>query len=193
MKTVSFTSMEHGTEEDYKLLAAHEREFAAATADRVLEHLKNLENSFSGYKITRLEHALQTATRAHRDGADEEMVVAALLHDIGDHLAPYNHGELAASILKPYVSERTYWILKYHGVFQGYYFFHHLSMDRNARDRFKGHPHYQACAAFCADWDQSSFDPEYESEPLNFFEPMVRRIFAREPSFEEEHAAGASA
>ena len=189
MKTVSFTSMEHGTEEDYKFLAIHEREFSDATADRVLEHLKSLENSFSGYKITRLEHALQTATRAYRDSAGEEMVVAALLHDIGDHLAPFNHGELAAAILKPYVSERTYWILKHHGVFQGYYFFHHVGMDRNARDTYKGHPHYQACADFCADWDQASFDPDYDSEPLAFFEPMVRRIFAREPSFDNEQLA----
>ncbi len=193
MKTVSFTKMEHGTREDYQFLARHEHEFANRTADRVLEHLNSLENSFSGYRVTRLEHALQSATRAHRDGADEETVVAALLHDIGDSLAPFNHGELAAAILRPYVSERTYWILRHHGIFQGYYFFHHLGMDRNARDRFKGHPHYQACADFCAQWDQCSFDPDYDSESLEFFEPMVRRIFAREPKFESSHESSAVA
>ncbi len=186
MKAVSFARMEDGSKDDYEFLARYERSFADSTADRVLEHLNGLENSFSGYQVTRLEHALQTATRAYRDGAGEEMVVAALLHDIGDCLAPYNHGEMAASILKPYVSERTCWIIRHHGVFQGYYFFHHLGMDRDARDRFMGHPHYQACADFCAAWDQCSFDPGYDSEPLAFFEPMVRRIFAREPKFESD-------
>ena len=125
-KTVEFIQMKDGTYEDYQLLQQYEDEFIAGTADRVLSHLLTLENSMGGYKVSRLEHALQCATRAWRDGAGEEMTVAALLHDIGDHLAPENHGELAAAVLRPYVSERTYWILKHHGVFQGYYFFHHL-------------------------------------------------------------------
>ena len=181
MKVVSFTEMKHGTQEDYQILDEYEREYSSATADRVLEHLQNLGNSLGGYKISRLEHALQTATRAYHDGADEEMVVAALLHDIGDHLAPYNHGELAASILKPYVSEKTYWILKHHGVFQGYYYFHHVGLDRNEREQHKNHPYYQDCVEFCEKWDQNSFDPNFETLPLDFFEPMVRNIFAREP------------
>ncbi|MDE0308979.1 MAG: phosphohydrolase [Acidiferrobacterales bacterium] len=180
-QTVKFTQMKEGSFDDYQLLHGLERDFSKKTADRVLEHLLALDNSFSGYKVSRLEHALQSATRAWRDNAGEEMTVAALLHDIGDILAPENHSEMAAALLRPYVSEKTYWILKHHGVFQGYYFFHHLGEDRNARDLYKDHEHYQACADFCENWDQNSFDPDYDSLPLEFFEPMVRRIFDRVP------------
>ena len=178
---VSFTSMAAGTKEDYEMLERLEAEFAASTADRVLEQLRGLAGSLGGYKVDRLEHSLQSATRAYRDDADEEMVVAALLHDIGDLLSPHNHSELAAAVLRPYVSERTYWIVREHGLFQSYYYAHHFGGDRNARDRFIDHPWYQDTVDFCERWDQSSFDPEYESLPLEFFEPMVRRIFAREP------------
>ena len=178
---VSFTSMAAGTKEDYEMLERLEAEFAASTADRVLEQLRGLAGSLGGYKVDRLEHSLQSATRAYRDDADEEMVVAALLHDIGDLLSPHNHSELAAAVLRPYVSERTYWIVREHGLFQSYYYAHHFGGDRNARDRFIDHPWYQDTVDFCERWDQSSFDPQYESLPLEFFEPMVRRIFAREP------------
>lgn len=180
-KTVEFIQMKDGTYEDYQLLQQYEDEYISGTADRVLSHLLSLENSMGGYKVSRLEHALQCATRAWRDGAGEEMTVAALLHDIGDHLAPENHGELAAAVLRPFVSEKTYWVLKHHGVFQGYYFFHHLGGDRNAREQYRTSEHYQACVDFCEKWDQSAFDPEYDTLPLEFFDPMVRRIFDREP------------
>ena len=179
--TVSFTSMAAGTREDYELLERLEAEFAAGTADRVLAQLRGLAGSLGGYKIDRLEHSLQSATRAYRDGADEETVVAALLHDIGDLLSPHNHSELAAAALRPYVSERTYWIVRQHGLFQSYYYAHHFGNDRNARDKYVDHPWYQDAVDFCHKWDQSSFDPEYVSLPLEFFEPMVRRIFSREP------------
>ena len=179
--TVSFTSMAAGTREDYELLERLEAEFAASTAYRVLEQLRGLAGSLGGYKVDRLEHSLQSATRAYRDGADEEMVVAALLHDIGDLLSPHNHSELAAAVLRPYVSERTYWIVRQHGLFQSYYYAHHFGDDRNARDRYIDHPWYQDAVDFCHRWDQSSFDPAYESLTLEFFEPMVRRVFAREP------------
>ena len=179
--TVSFTSMAEGTREDYELLDRLEEEFAAGTADRVLAHLLELADSLSGYQVDRLEHSLQTATRAHRDGAEEEMVVAALLHDIDDLLAPHSHGELAALLLRPYVTERTHWIVRHHGLFQYYYYGHHLGGDRNARDRYRDHPWYQAAVDFCHKWDQCAFDPDYDSLPLEFFEPMVRRVFAREP------------
>jgi len=178
---VSFTSMAAGTREDYELLERLEAEFAAGTADRVLEQLRSLSGSLGGYRIDRLEHSLQAATRAYRDGADEETVVAALLHDIGDLLSPHNHSELAAAVLRPYVSERTYWIVRQHGLFQSYYYAHHFGEDRNARDKYIDHAWYQDAVDFCHRWDQSSFDPEYKSLPLEFFEPMVRRIFAREP------------
>ncbi len=179
--TVSFTSMAAGTREDYELLERLEAQFASSTADRVLEQLKGLAGSLAGYKVDRLEHSLQSATRAYRDGAEEEMVVAALLHDIGDLLAPHNHSEMAAAVLRPYVSERTYWVVRQHGLFQSYYYAHHMGGDRNARDRYIDHPWYQDAVDFCHRWDQSSFDPEYDSLPLEFFEPMVRRVFAREP------------
>ena len=178
---VSFTRMADGTREDYELLDRLEEEFAAGTADRVLAHLRELSGSLSGYQVDRLEHSLQTATRAYRDGADEEMVVAALLHDIDDLLAPHSHGELAALLLRPFVTERTCWIVRHHGLFQYYYYAHHLGGDRYARDRFRDHPWYQDAVDFCHRWDQRAFDPDYESLPLEFFEPMVRRVFAREP------------
>ena len=180
-ESVSFTSMAAGTKEDYEMLERLEAEFAASTADRVLEQLRGLAGSLGGYKVDRLEHSLQSATRAYRDDADEEMVVAALLHDIGDLLSPHNHSELAAAVLRPYVSERTYWIVREHGLFQSYYYAHHFGDDRNARDRYINHEWYQDAVDFCERWDQSSFDPEYETLPLEFFEPMVRRIFARDP------------
>ena len=178
---VSFTSMAEGTRADYELLERLETQFAAQTADRILEHLRALAGSLAGYRVDRLEHSLQTATRAHRDGADEEMVAAALLHDIGDLLSPHNHSELAAAVLRPYVSERTYWVVRQHGLFQSYYYAHHFGGDRHARDRYRDHPWYQAAVDFCHRWDQPSFDPEYPSLPLEYFEPMVRRIFARAP------------
>ncbi|MCZ0936579.1 MAG: peptidase [Gemmatimonadetes bacterium] len=178
---VSFTRMEDGTREDYELLSRLEDDFAADTADRVLAHLRQLSGSVGGYQVDRLEHSLQSATRAHRDGADEEMVVAALLHDIDDLLAPHSHGELAALLLRPFVTERTHWIVRHHGLFQLVYYAHHLGRDPNARDRYRDHPWYQDAVDFCHRWDQASFDPDYESLPLEFFEPMVRRIFAREP------------
>ena len=179
--TVSFTSMATGVQEDYDLLERLESEFAAGTAGRVLEQLKGLSGSLAGYQVDRLEHSLQSATRAYRDGAEEEMVVAALLHDVGDLLAPDNHSEMAAAVLRPYVSERTYWIVRHHGLFQSYYFAHFRGGDRNARDRYKDHPWYQDAVDFCRRWDQPSFDPAYESLDLEFFEPMVRRVFARAP------------
>ncbi|MDH3228523.1 MAG: HD domain-containing protein [Alphaproteobacteria bacterium] len=181
METVRFTRMEDGTTEEYAYLAGLEAAYAIGLADRVLDYFRGVDQTFEGYAVTRQEHALQTASRALRDGADEEMIVAALLHDIGDALAPCNHGEFAAAILRPYVSERTYWIVKHHGVFQAYYYAHHLGGDRNARDRFRDHPHYQGAVDFCQDWDQASFDPDYDTLPLETFEPMVRRIFACGP------------
>ena len=178
---VAFTSMAEGTREDYELLERLEARFAAGAADRVLAQLRGLADSLSGYRVDRLEHSRQCATRAYRDGADEEMVVAALLHDVGDLLSPHNHSELAAAVLRPYVSERAYWIVRHHGLFQSYYYAHHTGGDRHARDAYREHPWYQDAVDFCHRWDQPSFDPDYPSLPLDFFAPMVRRIFARAP------------
>ena len=179
---VSFLKMEDGTKEDYQLLERAEREYASGLADKILDGLRKLDSAMEGYRVTRLQHSLQTATRAMRDGADEEMMMAALIHDIGDELAPFNHSEVAAGVLRPYVRPEVTWIVKHHGLFQNYYYVHHLGGDRNARDRFADHPWYQSCVNFCAKWDQMSFDPDYPSEPLEYFEPLVRKIFSREPS-----------
>ncbi len=187
METVDFVHMEDGTREEYEFLDVLEREYTSGVADRVLEHLLGLDQSVAGYKVTRLGHSLQTAARAERDGADEEMVVAALLHDIGDQLAPYNHGDMAAAILKPYVSERTHWIIRHHGIFQSYYYIHHFGGDRNIRDRYADHEHYQATVEFCHEWDQKAFDPDYDTPDLEYFEPMVRRLFEREALVEDRN------
>lgn len=184
-ETVSFTAMEHGTREDYELLSKLEETEMLGFPDRVLSWLRTMDDSV-GYQISRLDHSLQAATRAHRAGEDEETVVCVLLHDIGDYLAPANHSEVAAAVLRPYVSAKNYWIVKHHGLFQGVYYFHHIGADPHARDRFKDHPYYQATVDFCANYDQNSFDPDYRSEPMEFFEPMVRRVLANPVTFESE-------
>ena len=181
MKKVSFTEMKKGTKEDYLLLDKNEKDFAKKTADRILKFLSSLTETLEGYQVSRLEHSLQSATRALHAGESEEMIVAALLHDIGDELAPMNHSEYAASILKPYVSEKTHWIVEKHGEFQAYYYAHHLGGNRNKRDQYKGHEYYEDTVNFCENWDQKSFDPNYKSMSLKDFEPMVLKIFSRTP------------
>lgn len=175
----TFTAMQEGTAEDWQIISSHFRDFAKDLPDRIISHLKLLDGDYGGFPIDRLQHSLQTATRAHRDGRDEEYVICALLHDIGDTLGSYNHPDIAAAILKPFVSEENHWMVEKHGVFQGYYFFHHLGMDRHLRDQFKDHPLYAYTAEFCAKYDATAFDPDYAAEPLEFFEPMLRRVFAR--------------
>ncbi|TLX65191.1 phosphohydrolase [Stutzerimonas nosocomialis] len=173
-----FTHMQDGTEEDWTTIARHFGAYAKELPDRILAHLELLEGDFGGFPVDRLTHSLQTATRAHRDGRDEEYVVCALLHDIGDTLGSYNHPDIAAAILKPFVSAENLWMVEKHGIFQGYYFFHHLGMDRHLRDQFDGHPLYRHTAEFCARYDAAAFDPDYPTLPLAFFEPMLHRVFA---------------
>ena len=180
MDRVSFTQMKDGTKEEYEFLNAHEIEYTKGTADRLMKALVELDESLSGYQVTRLGHSLQSATRAWRDGADTDWVVSALLHDIGDIYAPYNHDEYAATILKPFVREQCKWVVETHGDFQMLYYGHHLDgYDQHKRDRHKGHPYFDDCATFCERWDQASFDPGYDTLPLQFFAPMVREVFAR--------------
>jgi predicted HD phosphohydrolase len=176
-----YRSMAEGTKEDYELVFEHFKAFERKLPDRLLAALKDLEHSYPGEMVNRLVHSLQTATRAHRDGRDEEYVVAALLHDIGDLLATMNHSEYAAAILKPYVRPYTYWMIRQHGLFQGYFYFHHFGIDRNAREQHRGHPAFEMCIDFCDKYDQMAFDPDYDTMPLQAFEPMLRRLFAREP------------
>jgi predicted HD phosphohydrolase len=179
MDKVKFTAMKDGDREDYEFLTEHEIDYAAGTADRLLKALVELDESLSGYKVTRLGHSLQSATRAWRDGADIDWVVSALLHDIGDIYAPYNHDEYAAAILKPFVREQCTWVVEKHGEFQRLYYAHHLGGDRNSREKHRDHPYFEDCAEFCERWDQSSFDPDYPHENVGFFRDMVREVFAR--------------
>ena len=181
MDKVSFKEMKKGTKEDYLLLDRHEKKFIKSTADRILNFMSTLNSTLEGYQVSRLEHSLQTATRALNDKADDEMIVAALLHDIGDELAPLNHAEYAAAVLKPYVSEKTHWIVKMHGLFQTFYYVHHLGGDRHKREEYKDHRYYQATVDFCENYDQGCFDPNYESLPLEHFAPMLKRVFSRKP------------
>lgn len=181
MQTVSFRQMKDGTREDYELLERLERQFVEQLPDRVLGALRALDDTLSGYQVTRLEHSLQAATRAEADEADEEMVLGALVHDLGDDLAPENHSQYAAVIIRPYVRPEVTWVVEHHGVFQMYYYAHHFGDDPNVRDMYRDHPYYASCARFCERWDQAAFDPDYPTQPLEYFEPLVRRIFAREP------------
>jgi predicted HD phosphohydrolase len=175
----SFASMEESTAEDWAIIGRHYLAFARELPDRVLAHLKLLDGDYGGFPVDRLQHSLQAATLAHRAGEDEEYVVCALLHDVGDTLGAYNHAEVAAAILKPFVSDENLWMVGHHAVFQGYYFFHHLGMDRNMRDAFRGHPCFERTALFCEKYDNPAFDRAMDNMPLEAFEPMVRRVLAR--------------
>ncbi|GAC1340654.1 MAG: HD domain-containing protein [Myxococcales bacterium] len=175
----AFTSMEASTARDWSIISGHFKQFAEQLPERVLKHLSLLAGDFGGYPVDRLTHSLQTATRAQGDGRDEEYVVCALLHDIGDTLGTFNHSDIAAAVLKPFVSDENFWMVEKHGIFQGYYFFHHLGFDRNLRDQFRGHPGFERTAEFCARYDGPAFDPKGETLPLSFFEPMVRRVLSR--------------
>ncbi len=177
-RTVSFRRMSDGTPEDYQLLTELEAEMERGLPERLLAAVDALGQSFSGYQVSRKVHSLQSATRALRDGRSEEYVVAALLHDIGDMLAPYTHGEMVAAVLKPYVAPEICWIVKHHGVFQLYHYAHATGGDPDARDAYAGHQWFDACAEFCELYDQNCFDPDAESLPLEHFAPMVRRVFA---------------
>lgn len=174
-----FTHMEDGSAEDWAIIAQDFGAYAKLLPDRILTHLKLLDGDFGGFPVDRLTHSLQTATLAYRDGKDEEYVVCALLHDIGDTLGSYNHADIAAAMLKPFVSPENHWMIEKHAIFQGYYFFHHLGLDRHLREQFKEHPQFQATIEFCARYDAAAFDPEGETLPLEFFEPMLRRVFAQ--------------
>lgn len=174
-----FTHMKDGTAEDWQSIAKSFGQFAKGLPDRILEHLKLLEGDFGGFPIDRLSHCLQTATLAYRDGKDDEYVVCALLHDIGDTLGTYNHADVAAVLLEPFVSEANHWMVKHHAIFQGYYFFHYLGMDRDMRNEYRDHPHFERTIEFVSKYDSPAFDPEGETLTLEFFEPMVRKVFAQ--------------
>ena len=174
-----FSRMDKSTAIDWALIAASMRPFAKALPERLLDHMRLLEQDYSGFPVTRLEHCLQTATRAAQDGRDEEYIICALFHDMGDWLGTYNHADVAAAVLEPFVSEKNHWMVKHHGIFQGYYYFQYLGLDRNLRDQFRDHKWYEYTLEFCNKYDQNSFDPNFKSMPLSKFEPMVKKFFRK--------------
>ncbi|MBK9971311.1 MAG: HD domain-containing protein [Acidimicrobiaceae bacterium] len=179
MQTVQFTQMRDGTKAEYDLLHEMERHYIAALPDRILGALRALDDGLGGYRVSRLQHSLQAATRAERDGADSDWVVAALVHDIGDALAPENHSQLAAAVIRPYVRAEVTWAVLMHGVFQQHYYGHHLGLDPDAREAHRDNEWFAACERFCERWDQASFDPDYPTEALEHFVPMLRDVFGR--------------
>lgn len=174
----TFTSFQTSTQQDWDNIMVALKHTQSQVADRVIEQLQHLAHDFGGFPVSRLEHCLQTATRAERDGRDDEYVLCALLHDIGDNLAPYNHPEIAAAIVKPVVSQANHWMVEHHGIFQGYYFWHYIGLDRNTRDRFTDSPYFDYTEEFCAKYDSVAFDTDYKSEPLEHFIPLIRATFA---------------
>ncbi len=175
----NFTRMEHSQPADWQLIGGEFQQFAKKLPDRLIAHLRLLENDYGGFPVDRYTHCLQTATRALKDGRDEEYVVCALLHDIGDTLGTFNHADIAAAVLQPFVSAENHWMVQHHAIFQGYYFFHHLGLDRDMRERFRDHPHFARTEEFCAVYDNPAFDPNGETLPLSEFEPMLRRVLAQ--------------
>ena len=179
LQRAKFTAMTESTQAEWMAIGQIGAPYNRQMPDRMLAHLKMLGDDEGGFAVNRLEHSLQTATRAFKDGRDEEYVVCALIHDIGDVLSPSNHAEMGAMVLKPYISEQNHWMMDKHGIFQGYYFFQHLGLDRDMRDQFAGHPHFEYCAQFCHLYDQNSFDPNYQSMSVEEFEPMLRRVLEK--------------
>ena len=196
MRTVSFRQMKDGTKAEYLFLSGLERHYIGRLPDRILDALRALDDGLDGYQVTRLEHSLQAATRSEADDADDEMIVAALIHDLGDVLAPENHSQYAAEIIRPYVRAEVTWVVEHHGLFQKVYYAHFLGEDPELRAAYRDHPYYESCVLFCERWDQASFDPDYPTRPLAHFEPRLRRIFSRkafDPSVVGRNAGGARA
>ncbi len=179
--SVSFTKMSDGTRAEYQYLHALEHQYILALPDRLLAALKRLDDGLAGYQVSRLEHSLQSATRAEADGADVDMIIGALVHDLGDELAPDNHSQIAAAILRPYVRAEVTWVVEMHGLFQMLYYGEHLDLDPNGREAYRDHEWFDSCATFCERWDQTAFDPTYPTKPLAYFEPMLREVFGRSP------------
>ena len=173
-----FTRMEDSSQADWDLIVPEAKAMARALPDRVLAHLRLLDGDFGGFPVDRLTHSLQCATLAQEDGRDDEYVACALLHDIGDTLGSFNHPDIAAAILKPFVSAENFWMVQHHGIFQGYNFFHHIGLDRHLRDQFRDHPCYERTAEFVGRFDNPAFDPAATALPLAHFEPLLRRLMA---------------
>src|SRR3954470_1134045 len=178
LEQVSFRQMQDGTTEDWALLERFEEAFNAGLPDRILAAVDKLKGSFGGFYVSAINHLQEAAPSAMRDGKDEDALVAALIHRIGDDLAPSAHGEMVASVLKPFVREELCWMVQRHPVFQLHHFGYLSDEERNSRDRWRDDPHFDLTAEFCERYDQASFDPDYPTESIDVFEPMVRRVFA---------------
>jgi predicted HD phosphohydrolase len=178
MATVSYTRMADMTEADLRLVNADHAEDERKLPSRLMDAVAALEQFQGPLKVSRLEHSLQSATRAYRAGKDDEYVAAALIHDIGDALAPHSHGEMVGAVLRPFVSEGVCWIIQKHALFQAYYYAHLMGEDRRARDKYLDHPFYDDCVEFCEHFDQNCFDPDYDWLPLEFFRPIVEAVFS---------------
>lgn len=188
----AFRSFQESTKDDWWLIMAQRNGLEAALSDRILEQFGHLREDYGGFPVDRLEHSIQTATRAERDGRDDEYILCALLHDLGDPLTPYNHPDVGAAILKPFVSKENYWMVQHHDIFQGYYFWHYLGLDRDTRDRYIDSPYYSLTEEFCAEYDSLAFDPSYRSSPLEHFEPLIRQFFGKNPRESSNHPVGKS-
>lgn len=175
---MSFTRMDQGKIEDWMAIGQAVGARQANMPSIIKAMLMRLEEQVDGFAVNQLHHALQTATRAARDGAAEEMIVAALCHDIGKVISVENHPAIAAEIMKPYVSSETYQIIRTHQDFQGRHYYALIGRDPDARRQYAGEPWYQTACVFTDEWDQTSFDPEYDTLPLSYFEPMIERVFA---------------
>jgi predicted HD phosphohydrolase len=175
--TTSFTSMDVSTLEDWTVIGTETVKNQSRVADRVLAMLESLREVVDGFGVDQLTHCLQTATRAERAGADDELVVASLCHDIGKAVMVPNHPRIAAEILRPYVRPEVTAAIAAHQDFQGRHYYHHFGMDPDMRDRYRHEPWYDLAEKFADEWDQNSFDPDYPTESLAHFEPKVRAIF----------------
>jgi predicted HD phosphohydrolase len=169
--------MDQCTAEDWAAVFSSDAGWEQRFQTHLVDHLRLLAADRGGFAVDRLTHSLQTAHRAERDGRDDAYLVCALLHDIGDILAPANHADLAAAVVRPWVSDSYHWMVQHHDVFQGYYFWHHVGRDRHARDAFKDHPDYQLTEEFVDRYDMLSFDPDYPTPALDHYEPLIRGFF----------------
>ncbi|PLX55162.1 MAG: phosphohydrolase [Chromatiales bacterium] len=178
MAQTRFKSLSKSTADDWQTIVAEQRTFIAALPDRIIAHLKLLAGDYGGFPIDRLQHCLQSAELAAEGGEDDEYVVCALLHDVGDTLGSTNHPDVAAAILYPFVSEANHWMIKHHAIFQGYNFFHHLGMDRDMRERFRNEPHYDRTERFVRLYDDPAFDYDKPALSIAPFEPLMRKVFS---------------
>ena len=174
----TFTRMDHSTAEQWAVIGKETSENQARVAENALRMLRSLADITDGFAVNQLTHCLQTATLAERAGADQQVVVASLFHDVGKAIGVPNHPRIAAEILRPYVRDEVFKMILVHQDFQGRHYYHHFGGDPNARDQYEGAPWFALAAQFADEWDQTAFDPDYDTLSLEHFEPLLRSRFA---------------